>query len=151
MPQTLTLKTEDNNIGWKNLRTLGGKAKPFKYLRSSDGGLRIRRQFVQSDEIVQVESAFSANELKQIDDFVQKSVAKNPQGVPLANNMEKLRHGTEAAGIGSFIYRQLRAMAPLTRQNADAQAASHLAAIQVDEKHWKLSNPYAKRCMLFLP
>ncbi len=57
--------------------------------------------------------------------------------VCLANNVQKLAAGTEIDGLGSFLYKELTGWG----NTADAQLASHIAALFVHSEVFELQSP----------
>jgi len=97
--------------------TLGGKEKSF--LWSYDGERIVIRKKING---VRKESEISYlnNELEKIMLYI-----KQGERISLANNVAKLKNGTEKEGIGHYIYNYLE------RKIDKAQSASQLVAIMV--------------------
>lgn len=94
----------------------------FNWSVAGDGGLEIRRRFLDGQVII---NKYTRDELDRLVAFVQDC-----QLVDLANNVEKLRKGTEGEGLGQFLKEVLG------HSVAGAQAASQLAAIFVKAGVW---------------
>lgn len=125
---------------WKQEYTLSGKKKPFSSKIDENINLTIRRRFKDNpnDKI----DSYSLKRLEIIQDFMKKH-----NWVPLANNVEKMKKGTEIRGLGSFVYDNIRA------DSSFAQTTSQLAAIFVVAGIWDRDmqqiNGEGKRRMVF--
>ncbi|MGI6359092.1 MAG: hypothetical protein ACOX2K_10475 [Bacillota bacterium] len=95
----------------------------FKWMIDDEGSVEIRRRFANGQEVI---NSYASTEL----DRLHFSVSEH-DWVALANNVEKLNHGTEQQGIGKFIKEELG------KSVLDAQGASQLAAIFVKSGAWQ--------------
>lgn len=102
----------------KSCKTLGAKEKPFNWEYSDNRGITIYRTFSSGSEVMTVFSNVDVQSM--VDRFI------DAEEISLANNVQKLRDGTEIDGLGSFAYDSLG------KSTTDAQAVSQLAAIFVE-------------------
>lgn len=108
---------------WIYERTLGSKEKPFYWKIDKEGNIFISRKFKNKQQYVI--RKISTNELNELDNYLRDGSWK-----ALANNVAKLRLGTEKAGIGKFLYEELGMSV------TDAQLSSHLGAIFSKSGAW---------------
>jgi len=102
---------------WINEKTLGGKAKEFKWTFDSIDGLKIRPNFIKDPE---KSIDYTLENLEKLMNFVFIN-----KRVPLANNVDKLGKGIEQDGLGKFLYDEFN-------ENIEiAMSSSQLAAILV--------------------
>ena len=106
---------------WVTSRTLGAKEKLFYWKIDNDGNLTIYRIFQSGEKY----NTVTSQDLSRLNCYI-----KDAKWVPLANNVEKLNNGTEAAGLGTFLVNELR------YPPADGQIASHLAALHYRAGIW---------------
>ncbi len=95
----------------------------FNWLIEATGSIEIRRRFVGGQVTVNI---YSKDELEQLNAFVAER-----EWAALANDVEKLHHGTEKEGLGQFL-KEVLGMSV-----AAAQGASQLAAIFVKAGVWE--------------
>ncbi len=95
----------------------------FNWLIDAAGSIEIRRRFVGGQVTVNI---YSKDELEQLNAFVAER-----EWAALANDVEKLHHGTEKEGLGQFL-KEVLGMSV-----AAAQGASQLAAIFVKAGVWE--------------
>ena len=103
---------------WADEDTLGGKAKTFQWKIDEDCTVSIKRVFHLESGTKENIKTVSSDELEKINAFVSSE-----NWCHLANNVDKLRHGTEKEGIGKFLYDELG------WNETDCQLASHLGPI----------------------
>jgi hypothetical protein len=101
---------------WVHSKTFGGKQKSFWWRVDDDSIIYIRRVFKGNKQRT---DRISAEELGQLNRWVSDS-----NWVPLANNIEKLRLGTEQEGVGWFLCNVLR-----WQSSAEWQLSSQLGVI----------------------
>ncbi len=119
---------------WILFRTLGVKHKNFSWKIDDKCNITIKRKF--KNELKYRIETVSNEHLNKLGKYMEEGDWKD-----LANNVEKLRKGTEKDGIGSFIY-SLRA------DPSYAQLSSHLGAIFYHSGVWKWNGQ--KRGIKFL-
>ncbi len=95
----------------------------FNWLINANGTIEVRRRFVGGQVAVNL---YRKAKLDQLHAFVAKR-----EWTALANNVEKLHHGTEKEGLGQFLKETLG------MDVAAAQGASQLAAIFVRAGAWE--------------
>lgn len=95
----------------------------FNWLIDAEGSVEIRRRFVGGQVTVNL---YRSEELDQLNVFVA-----GKEWAALANNVEKLHHGTEKEGLGQFL------KDALGMSVAAAQGASQLAALFVRAGVWE--------------
>jgi len=98
--------------------TLGGKAKSFRWAVDQDCAVKIQRIFKTKSGRSENNRIITKTELDSINAYLSEN-----EWIPLANNVEKLRNGTEKEGIGKFLYTELG------WSEVDSQLASHLGAL----------------------
>lgn len=108
---------------WVLEKTLGGKAKPFYWKIDDKGSISIKRMFGNQEKLIS--QTVNAQELGKIDKYLSDGGWK-----ALANDVEKLKKGTEKPGIGKFMYDNLE------MNEAEAQLSSHLGAIFSNAGAW---------------
>jgi len=113
--------TDDN---WKQEYTLGSRKKPFSSKIDVGLTLTIRRKFKNNPK--DLFSIFSLEKLEAIQSYM-----RNRDWIPLANNVYRMRNGTEMDGLGSFVYNNL------TSNTTFAQSTSQLAAMFVVQEYGK--------------
>lgn len=95
----------------------------FNWLVDAVGTIEIRRRFASGKVYV---NTYSEGDLEQLNAFVGEG-----KWTALANDVQKLHHGTEKEGLGQFIKETLG------MDVASAQGASQLAAIFVKAGAWE--------------
>ena len=110
---------------WLYETTLGGKSKTFWWKIDERSNIHIKRIFDLENENKEVKKIATAHELDQLDDYMKDGSWKY-----IANNVEKLAHGTEKAGIGVFLYDHLN------WSGTDAQLSGHLGVILYKTGVW---------------
>ncbi|WP_010661890.1 hypothetical protein [Marinilabilia salmonicolor] len=118
---TRTINKKNQKI-WLKSKTLGPKAKSFDWRLTNTNDIIIKRKF-KGDQLE--ETTITKKELDEIDQFVRKI-----DWMDLANNVEKLRNGTEKEGFGWFLFNKLG------KSTTESQLSSHLGAILVDSEVW---------------
>lgn len=108
---------------WLSLNTLGGKSKPFKCKLNSQNCLTISRMYQSGKPH---EKVITQADLTKINTYIERS-----GWMDLANNVEKLRNGTEKEGFGWFLYNILKWTVE------EAQLSSHLGALFVNAGIWQ--------------
>ncbi len=78
---------------------------------------------------IKPKSTFKVDELNDLDTYMKRN-----QWVDLANNVEKLKNGTEKDGIGKFLFEDLN------KNTTEAQLASQLAAVFSFSGVWEHNN-----------
>lgn len=109
---------------WVHSKTFGGKQKSFWWRVDDDSTIYIRRVFKGNK---QRKDRISAEELGQLNRWMSDS-----NWVPLANNIEKLRLGTEQEGVGWFLCRRLG-----WKASAEWQLASQVGVIFTLSDVWE--------------
>lgn len=100
-----------------------GVGKAFIWRLLDDGGIEIARPFGRMG--IAAPSTYEKADLDRL-----QALVASYSWTALANNVEKLYHGTEKAGLGSFLL-------ALGKSQTDAQGASQLAAIFVKSGAWE--------------
>jgi hypothetical protein len=116
--------SNQNEQPWILGTTLGAKEKHFEWRVDDNCFLSIRRRFELKTGSRIEEKTISPNEIGQINNLVSQGWCC------LANNVKKLRAGTEKDGIGSFLYNTLG------WNETDSQLASQLAALFTKAGVW---------------
>lgn len=110
---------------WVDETTFGGKSKPFKWKIDEENNIHIKRIFDLENEKKELTKIITAYELDQLDDYMKDGSWKY-----IANNVEKLAHGTEKVGIGVFLYDHLN------WSGTEAQLSGHLGVILYKAGVW---------------
>lgn len=108
---------------WISLNTLGAKSKPFKCKLNIENDLTISRMYQSGKPH---EKEITQAELTKINAYIERS-----GWIDLANNVEKLRNGTEKEGFGWYLYNMLNWTVE------EAQLSSHLGALFVHAGIWQ--------------
>ncbi len=116
-------------------RTLGKGNLFWVWLDEGSKALVIRRQF---DNMV-IDKTLPWAQVSAIDRYL----GGQADWVRLANNVSRLRTGTEGEGLGRFLYNDLG------WDTTEAQLASHLAALFVHCGWCELAHPVKRRPILF--
>jgi hypothetical protein len=117
------MNKEYQNRGWIDSETLG-HAKMFCWRMNKDGNIIILRKFNIKSYKIKHETEIS----REIIDGLIASI-QNDEWFPLANNVEKLRNGTEVDGVGKYLYQH-------GFNETQAQSASHLSTIFYEAGIW---------------
>ena len=118
-----------NNENWLHETTFGGKSKSFWWKFDERDNIHIKRLFNLKNGKKEVTKIATGHELDQLDDYMKDGNWKH-----IANNVKKLAHGTEKAGIGFFLYDQLN------WSGTDAQLSGHLGVIFYKAGVWDYNN-----------
>lgn len=102
------------------------KAKAFSWLMKEDGCVEIHRLPMPPAGNYAVTNSYTCEELERLHGYVS-----DREWTDLANNVDKLHHGTEKPGLGWFV-REV-----LGKSVAEAQGVSQLAAIFVRAGVWQ--------------
>lgn len=129
--QNIAIKNYD---GYCLAFTLGGKHKRFWWKINKDCSLEIIRKFDSGNGKITLET-FSEKEIENIQQFI------NNTKIPLANNVQKIKDGTEKKGLGKFLYEKL------DRNTTQAQLASHISTVFYKSGIWGYNRK--KQNMLF--
>ncbi|RLA73625.1 MAG: hypothetical protein DRG30_06035 [Epsilonproteobacteria bacterium] len=107
---------DEKDDGYCLAFTLGGKHKRFWWKIDENCSITIIRKFNSGSGKITLD-IFTEKEIENIQQFI------NGNKIPLANNVEKIKDGTEKEGLGRFLYEQLN------KNTTQAQLASHISAI----------------------
>lgn len=127
-------KANKKDDGYCLAFTLGGKHKRFWWKINKDYSLEIIRKFNSGNGKITLET-FTEKEIKNIQQFI------NGSKIPLANNVQKIKDGTEKEGLGKFLYENLN------KNTTQAQLASHISTIFYNSGTWDYNGK--KKDMLF--
>ncbi len=130
----IIIQVDENYDSYHIAFTLGGKHKRFWWKINKNYTLEIIRKFNSGNGKIILET-FTEEEIKKIQKFI------NHNKIPLANNVQKLKNGTEKEGLGKFLYEKLN------KNTTQAQLASHISTIFYNSGTWDYNEK--KRDMLF--
>ena len=130
----VSIQIDENYDDYCLAFTLGGKHKKFWWKINEDDSLVIIRKFNSDNGKITLET-FTAKEIENIQQFI------NDTNIPLANNVQKIKDGTEKEGLGKFLYEKLN------KNTTQAQLASHISTIFYHSSIWGYNGK--KRGMLF--
>jgi hypothetical protein len=115
---------ENINDDWVHSITLGGKAKSFWWKINADSSISISRKFNTKNGEMMIKDNITKEELQKIHEYMKSD------WICLANNVQKLKNGTEKEGLGKFVFSKLG------WSTTKAQLSSHIGAIFSDSGVW---------------